>query len=159
MSAEKDMIDSLRQAGMRLTPQRTEICRILAHRDDHPTAQQVASSIQERFPNVSLTTVYGTLDALVKLGAIRSLGNVGDERVHFEPNTEPHVNLACMSCHRIVDMPSEHVKELESEVQERIGSKVLSGRVVYYTECLESNDKHQCPFYQAMQKKEQKDGE
>lgn len=147
---EARLREALSQARLRLTPQRIEVCRVLAESEEHPTAQAIYDELKRQYPSLSMTTVYGTLDTLVKLGAITSLGNVGDERVHYEPNTTPHVNLACLSCHRIVDMASESVAQLEAEVQDRIGSKVLSGRVVYYGECIECEDRDQCPFYKAV---------
>ncbi|NBC30552.1 MAG: transcriptional repressor [Spirochaetes bacterium] len=147
---ETRLRDALSQAKLRLTPQRIEICRVLAESEEHPTAQAIYDELKRQYPSLSMTTVYGTLDTLVKLGAITSLGNVGDERVHYEPNTTPHINLACLSCHRIVDMASKSVAELEAEVEARIGTKVLSGRVVYFGECIEREDRDQCPFYHAM---------
>ena len=144
---------ALSEAHLRLTPQRIEICRFLAESEVHPTAQAIYDDLKEIYPSLSMTTVYGTLDSLVRLGAITSLGNVGDERVHYEVNTAPHVNLACLSCQRIVDMESSTVGDLEKEVQDRIGAKVLSGRVVYYGECIECENREECPFYQALTKK------
>ena len=157
---ERKLREALSAASLRLTPQRIEVCRVLAERENHPTAQEIYDELKARYPSLSMTTVYGTLDTLVRLGAITSLGNVGDERVHYEPNTSPHINLACLSCHRIVDMESENVAAVEAEVQRRIGTKVLSGRVVYYGECIECKDREQCPYYQAMKSrgKEQRTG-
>jgi Fur family peroxide stress response transcriptional regulator len=151
---EAKLRGAIRKAQLRLTPQRIEICRLLAEWETHPTAQAIYDELKRLYPSLSMTTVYGTLDTLVHLGAITSLGNVGDERVHYEVNTTPHINLACLSCHRIVDMASETVAELEREVQERIGAKVLSGRVVYYGECIERDKREECPFYRA--RKEEK---
>ena len=139
---------ALAEADLRLTPQRIEICLALARSETHPTAQEIYDHLKKSYPSLSMTTVYGTLDTLDRLGVITSLGNVGDERVHYEVNTTPHVNLACLSCQRIVDMASESVEAVEQEVQRRIGSKVLSGRVVYYGECIECENRDECPFYQ-----------
>ncbi len=144
--------DALSEAGLRLTPQRIEVCRYLAENESHPTAQGIYDVLKMRYPSLSMTTVYGTLDSLVRLGVITSLGNVGDERVHYEVNTTPHVNLACLSCQRVVDMESRAVESVEAEVQKRIGSKVLSGRVVYYGECIECENRDECPYYHAMLK-------
>ncbi|MFW5843434.1 MAG: Fur family transcriptional regulator [Spirochaetota bacterium] len=144
---------ALSQANLRLTPQRIEICRFLAESESHPTAQAIFDVLKEQYPSLSMTTVYGTLDSLVRLGAITSLGNVGDERIHYEVNTTPHVNLACLSCQRIVDMESTTVGALEQEVQDRIGSKMLSGRVVYYGDCIECENRNECPFYQESTRK------
>lgn len=144
---ETRLREALTKAHLRLTPQRIEICRVLAEDEQHPTAQKIFDELKQRYPSLSLTTVYGTLDSLTRLGAITSLGNVGDERVHYEVNTTPHINLACLSCHRIVDMESSTVVALEREVQERIGTRVLSGRIVYYGECIECENRDACPYF------------
>lgn len=138
---------ALQEAGFRMTPQRVAICQALAARFDHPTAQSVYRQVKGTYPSLSMTTVYQTLDTLLRIGAITSLGTAGDDTVHFEVNTEPHINLACLTCHRICDLKSRAIHELEAEVQEAIGSKVLSGRVVYYSECLEAEDPINCPYY------------
>lgn len=152
---EDRLREALKRANLRLTPQRIEICRALAEDEHHPTAQKIYDDLKRRYPSLSLTTVYGTLDSLTRLGAITSLGNVGDERVHYEVNTTPHINLACLSCHRIVDMESTTVAALEQEVQKRIGTRVLSGRVVYYGECLECENRDSCPFFASLNDNEE----
>ncbi|SIQ63689.1 Fur family transcriptional regulator, peroxide stress response regulator [Alkalispirochaeta americana] len=142
----RELLEGLRVAGYRLTPQRTAVCGALARRDDHPTAQALYEELKPDFTSLSLTTVYQTLDALVKIGRITSLGSAGDDAIHFEVNTAPHINLACLTCHRICDLESQVVHKLEAEVQASVGSKVLSGRVVYYSECLECEDPRECPY-------------
>ncbi|POR03606.1 Fe2+/Zn2+ uptake regulation protein [Alkalispirochaeta sphaeroplastigenens] len=142
----RDLLQGLRTAGYRLTPQRTAVCGVLARRDDHPTAQAIFEELKPDFTSLSLTTVYQTLDALVKTGAITSLGSAGDDAIHFEVNTAPHINLACLTCHRICDLESRVVHKLEEEVQASVGSRVLSGRVVYYSECLECDNPGDCPY-------------
>ena len=143
-SRKPGLAAALKQAGLRMTPQRAAICEALSRRFDHPTAQSLYDQLKPDFPSLSLTTVYQTLDTLLKLGAITSLGSAGDDTIHFEINTDPHINLACLTCHRICDLESSAIRELEHEVQQAIGSRVLSGRVVYYSECLEQNDPRDC---------------
>ncbi|GAB6090157.1 Fur family transcriptional regulator [Spirochaeta dissipatitropha] len=140
------LIKCLKTAGFRMTPQRAAICEALALRFDHPTAQSLYEQVKSDYPSLSLTTVYQTLDTLLKLGAITNIGTAGDDSIHFEVNTDPHINLACLTCHRICDLESEAIRQLEAEVQEAIGSRVLSGRVVYYSECLENSDPEMCQF-------------
>lgn len=144
MQKNTELTTVLRQAGLRMTPQRAAICQALAKRFDHPTAQSLYDEVKVEYPSLSLTTVYQTLDTLLRLGAITSLGSAGDDTIHFEVNTKPHINLACLTCHRIVDLESSAIETLEHEVQQAIGSKVLSGRVVYYSECLEHSDPRDC---------------
>ena len=132
---------SLKGAGMRMTPQRAAICANLAERDDHPSAAMIYDDLRPQFESLSLATVYNTLDALAKLGVINSLGGAGDGKVHYDADTEPHVNLACISCNKIVDIPSSHVQELDEEITSTSGYKLLGARVLYYGLCPECQEK------------------
>jgi cation transport ATPase len=61
---------ALKQAQLRLTPQRQTICEYLAGTDRHPTPYQVYADIAAGHPEISRATVYNTLNTLQQLGAI-----------------------------------------------------------------------------------------
>ncbi len=131
------LTQALKAAGLRLTPQRQAICELLSASKEHPSAQQIYTALKPRFPSLSLATVYNTLDALVSLGVINALGPAGDSAVHYDADTDPHVNLACIRCHRIIDLESEHVAALETEVSQTSGYRLLGASVTYYGLCPE----------------------
>lgn len=131
----QSLTDSLQQAGMRLTPQRQAICDLLAASAEHPTAAQIYETLKPRFSSLSLATVYNTLEALVGLGVVNALGHAGDDQVHYDADSSPHVNLACVACHKIVDVPSERVQNLAGEVASASGFKLFGARVLYYGLC------------------------
>lgn len=54
-----------------------------------------------------LMTIYIMLNTLADLGLINVLGHAGDDNVHYDVDTKPHVNLACIACHTIVDIDSQ----------------------------------------------------
>ena len=128
---------ALQEAGLRITPQRTAICELLATSKEHPTASNIYDELKPHFPSMSLATVYNTLEALVKLGAVNTLGGAGDDAMHYDADMEPHANLACLSCNKIVDIHSEHVTQLDSEITATSGYKLLGARVLYYGLCPE----------------------
>ncbi|NPA26194.1 MAG: transcriptional repressor [Chloroflexi bacterium] len=134
---EARFLEALQAAGLRLTAQRRAICHYLARTDAHPTAQQIYEALKPQFPSLSLTTVYNTLDVLVRLGLVYALGGAGDRAVHYETNTEPHINLACLVCHRVIDLPMPEVGAWRSRVAEASGFKILGARLVYYGVCPE----------------------
>ncbi len=132
---EERLIHALREAGLRLTPQRLAICRYLANTDTHPTTQEIYRALKPEYPSLSLATVYNTLSALVELGAIHALGDAGDDTTHYDADIAPHINLVCVRCHRIVDLPHQAVAELEQTAAARTGFHILGARVVYYGLC------------------------
>ncbi|NPA05987.1 MAG: transcriptional repressor [Chloroflexi bacterium] len=140
---EARFLDALQAAGLRLTAQRRAICHYLANTDSHPTAQQIYEDLKPQFPSLSLATVYNTLDVLVRLGLVYALGGAGDRAVHYETNTDPHINLACLVCHRVVDLPMPEVGAWESRVAEASGFKIFGARLVYYGICPECQRRSQ----------------
>jgi Fur family peroxide stress response transcriptional regulator len=135
MTRFEHLTSSLKQAGMRLTPQRAAICRLLSESRSHPTAAQVHERIRAKYPSLSLMTVYNTLNVLVEIGAVNALGRAGDGETHYDANTSPHINLACVSCHRVLDLESPRVASLERVVRSQSGFDVLGARIVYYGLC------------------------
>jgi len=118
-----------------MTPQRAAICQLLAETDSHPTAAMIYESVRVSYPSLSLTTVYNTLDVLADLGAINALGHAGDDAVHYDADITPHVNLACVSCHKIVDIESPQAAHINNEISAASGYKLLGARVMYYGLC------------------------
>ncbi len=137
MSNFENYISTLQRSGMRLTPQRMAICKLLSESNEHPTSAMIYDQIRAQYPSLSLMTVYNTLDRLVNLGLVNSLGNAGDDNSHYDGNTSPHINLACISCHKIVDIDSPQITNLDHAVSNTSGYKLLGVRMMYYGLCPE----------------------
>ena len=135
MSKLEHFTSSLRQAGMRLTPQRVAICKLLSQSHAHPTAARIYQQVRAEYPSLSHMTVYNTLNALVELGLVNALGGAGDDNIHYDGNTSPHINLACVSCHSITDFESPRAASLERDVYSQSGFQVLGARILYYGLC------------------------
>ncbi len=136
MNEYEKMIYALKSAGYRITPQRAAICRMLANSREHPSAQMIYDAVKAEVDNLSLATIYNTLEALTRLGIINVLGEVGEsDAVRYDADTEPHVNLACVRCRKIIDISSQTVGALAAEVQCTSGYALLGARVLYYGIC------------------------
>ena len=134
MSAN-EYLSALRKTGLRATPQRMAIWDYLVASEEHPSAIDIYKRLKPKFPSLSLATVYNTLDVLVGMGMVNALGNIGDDRVHFDANLEPHVNLVCRVCHKVVDTDAACVDDLEVELRQRTGYQVEGSRILYFGTC------------------------
>jgi Fur family transcriptional regulator, peroxide stress response regulator len=141
----KRMLTALRSKGKKVTPQRLAVCRILIATDTHPTAHEIYAALLDEYPTLSLATVYNTLDTLVRLGMVNALGSAGDDAVHYDADTQPHVNLACIRCHRVIDLPSEHITHVDAEIVQNSQFKLLGARVLYYGICPNCQHQHPSP--------------
>ena len=98
MSHCHTLIQSLRNSGCRITPQREMIIEAVAHAAGHASAEQVYAQVRERTKAVNLATVYRTLDLLVEKGLASRL-NLGDGRVAYATRQHgPHIHLVCRQC-------------------------------------------------------------
>ena len=61
-----DLIAHLRDAGLRVTPQRLVIYETLVKDKHHPTAQLLFERLQPTLPSLSQATVYNTLETMVE---------------------------------------------------------------------------------------------
>lgn len=97
-----DLAVALRERGMRVTPQRVVLHRALRELDRHVTADELLESVADRLPNVSLPTIYATLELLEELGMVRRVQRAGTTL--FDPRIEPHHHLVCGVCGSIEDL-------------------------------------------------------
>jgi Fur family peroxide stress response transcriptional regulator len=91
-----------RAAGLRVTPQRMAVYKILLEMDEHPSAEVVYQRVREVFPNISLDTVNRTLLSLNEIGAASVVEGSGDAK-RFDGNLANHQHFKCLKCKRIVD--------------------------------------------------------
>lgn len=111
-------VSLLRQARLRLTPQRLAVVRVLLARG-HPTVSEVYEAVREQFPTLGLATVYNVLNVLTERGTIRALPFA--QAVRFDVNVSPHANLVCTRCGRIADL--EDCDDVLATLRERAGSQ------------------------------------
>ena len=99
-----DLTLALRERGMRVTSQRVLVHRALRELDRHVTADELLEAVSDRLPNVSLPTIYATLDLLGELGMVRRVQRAG--ATLFDPRTDSHHHLICAECGSIEDLDS-----------------------------------------------------
>jgi Fur family transcriptional regulator, peroxide stress response regulator len=136
MNADKryrSTLDALRQKGIRLTRQRTEIVRVLSHDVTHPSAGTILERARERAPGMSASTVYYTLGLLKKEGLIKEL-EFYDAENRYESEMTDHIDLICAECGNITNLESI-MPVTRRFVQESTGFEAHRMRFEYYGLC------------------------
>jgi Fe2+ or Zn2+ uptake regulation protein len=93
---------ALRAAGYRVTPQRLTIHRTLVELGRHVDAEELLTAVGERLPNVSLPTVYASLDALEEAGLVRRVA-AARGRALYDARPVDHHHLVCRRCGAVED--------------------------------------------------------
>lgn len=100
---DDELAAALRAEGLRVTPQRLVIHRVLRERAGHATAEQVQRAVEPKLPGLSLPTVYATLALLERMGAVRRVSAPGDRAV-YDTRTDPHHHIYCRVCGAVADL-------------------------------------------------------
>jgi len=102
---QPDVLTQLfRARGLRVTPQRQSVFRLLQGDTTHPTVEALYDRARAEVPSISLKTVYQTVHDLEALGELRVL-DLGTGSVRVDPNVEDdHHHLVCIVCGRIQDV-------------------------------------------------------
>ena len=103
-------ISKSKEYGLKVTPQRIAIYRELAKTDQHPSTEMIYKKIKGYYPNISLTTVYRTLETFEKLGLI-SVVNVLYNAARYDANLNPHHHIVCVRCKKIEDVYDENLDD------------------------------------------------
>ncbi len=113
-----EIVDRLRAAGLKATPQRILIFQELMSRTDHPTAEDLYSAVKKLHTTISFNTVYHTLQVLTEKEMIGVIRPVVDA-ARYDPITDLHGHFMCSKCRRIEDqlMEDPNLKQIDSEVK------------------------------------------
>lgn len=78
--------------GLRATPQREVVFKVILQKRDHPTADELFARVKSEMPTISLATVYNCLETLVSSGLVRSV-NFERGPTRYCPNLKPHAHF------------------------------------------------------------------
>ena len=139
MLTEKELTDLLRANGHKVTPQRVRIYEVLAQTKVHPTAETIYKTVHPRYPEISLATVYKSLDIFAKLCIIKAL-NTGEDSFRYDADTSDHQHIQCTCCGRVDDLTMENTAIL-GIVEKESGYRVQGNEMYFYGVCPECRRK------------------
>ena len=93
----------LAEKGLRFTSQRKHVYEVLISQRDHPTAEEVFMRTKQSKPEISMATVYNSLDALVKCKVVRQV-NVDRGAAMYCSNMTAHAHFCCDDCGKVFDV-------------------------------------------------------
>ncbi|WP_100013328.1 peroxide-responsive transcriptional repressor PerR [Lentibacillus sediminis] len=132
-------IHTLKESGVRITPQRHAVLEYLVNSMTHPTADEIYKALEGKFPNMSVATVYNNLRVLREIGLVRELP-YGDSSSRFDCNTTEHYHIICNSCGKIVDFHYPTLDEVESLAEQVTGFDISHHRMEIYGRCENCQD-------------------
>jgi Fur family ferric uptake transcriptional regulator len=110
----------LREGGGRVTSSRRFLLRALFDGEKHHTAEGLAKVIQEKMPDVHISTIYRNLDDLEKIGVITH-SHLGHGPATYHLAADAHGHFVCESCGKMIEAPDSLFAGLRSDAEEQFG--------------------------------------
>jgi Fur family peroxide stress response transcriptional regulator len=129
------LVQKLKARGARITSHRLAMLELLAASVGHPSAAQIYTTLQERFPTISLATVYKTLAVLKEEGEVLEL-NLPVEARYDGNKPFPHPHLICTNCGKIIDGDElSSLSDANEEASRLYEFEVSHSQMVFYGRC------------------------
>ena len=124
----------LREAGLRATAPRVAVLEELERNRSHPNALEIHRLLSARHPSLSVSTVYLTIEALVKAGLLRRLP-ARDGRLRVDGVVDEHDHAMCRRCGDVFDLPARTSIPRAAPRGLPRGTRVLGARIEYDVLC------------------------
>lgn len=132
MKSPSELTEAFRATGLKVTPQRQLLFRLMHGNTMHPTAEALYSEASAQMPGISLRTVYQTLTDLASMGELRLI-DVGAGAVRFDPNVDEHHHVICQGCGNVRDVYVAGSQALHIEGLD--GFSVDSTSILFHGSC------------------------
>ncbi len=107
----------LHQHGYRLTPQRYVILRVLEEAQGHLSAAEIWQRAQAQNPQITLPTVYRTLDLLRALGVVLENHLAAEQATYEVFEGRAHHHLLCQGCQSVLHLDVNLLGRLPEEIE------------------------------------------
>ena len=116
-------IATLKEKGLKLTPQRRLIVDAIHEADAHLTAEEIIARVQARMPEVNKSTIYRTLELLERMGCVFK-SDLEDHAVYHHAEGGHHHHLVCSKCGRTIECDEELFATVEESLANKHGFSV-----------------------------------
>ena len=138
----EDLKKRLQARQNKMTPQRQTVLQVfLDHPGEHLSAEDVHGILRQGKSEIGLATVYRSLELLSELDILQKM-EFGDGCSRYEVNTTDHHHLICTSCGKVTEFEDDLLDELEGDIQQKMGFKVLNHQVKFFGTCKECQGKN-----------------
>ena len=131
------LVNQIKAAGHRITPQRLAILEILLTSNSHPTVDQIYEQIRPDFPMTSRATVYKTISLAKDLGAVLELEFSQGSNRYDGRQPHPHPHVICTQCEQVLDADDLEIQKLQQQIIRKTGYKIMNHRMDFFGVCPE----------------------
>ena len=121
MPCYHDLTQELRQAGLRLTPQRLMVMDVVFHHEGHITAEEIHARVQAQYPYVDLSTIYRTLQVLKEMGLVAELQTPAGPTQYEALLSGSHHHAICCACGTMLELAPGILEPIREQLLAQYG--------------------------------------
>jgi Fur family transcriptional regulator, ferric uptake regulator len=129
-------LETLKEKGLKLTPQRRLIADIIHNAEGHITAEEIIAGVQAKMPGVNKSTIYRTLEVLEKAGCVYK-SEADDQFIYHHAEEGHHHHLVCRNCGKTVNCGENLFAAVEKTLDEKYGFRVSFKHILISGLCKE----------------------
>jgi Fur family transcriptional regulator, ferric uptake regulator len=116
-------LDLLRDSGGRVTTARRAVLTVLLEADGHLHAEELAATVQERHPDVHLSTIYRALETFEELGVVAHV-HLGHGPSTYHLSEELHHHAVCETCGMVLELPGDLLADVAAQLERDYGFRM-----------------------------------
>ena len=130
------LANHMAKKGLRQTDQRKLIVETFFNSANHVSIEELLAEVRAKDPRVGYATVYRTLKLLTECNVAfeRKFGD-GLTRYELADEESHHDHLICVECQSIIEFEEPRIEEIQEEVAEKHGFRLLSHKHEMYGVC------------------------
>jgi len=125
-------IELLKEKGLKVTPQRIAIVDLLKSYG-HLSISKMYELIKEKFPSISLATIYKNLNAMVDNGFVNEVKIIGQDS-RYELAKASHSHVVCKECGVMEDIMLDD-SDIKDEAKKLSKFDIQSSSITFYGIC------------------------
>jgi Fur family ferric uptake transcriptional regulator len=133
----KEIVQKLRQAGHKVTPQRITIIKYFIESSELLTPSALYEKVHRLDASIGEVTVYRTLNILSELGLICMIHTGENTHSYISRPPGHHDHLICSNCGRVLNFVNCNVSDLAKRLNQETGFQIEDHRLDFYGRCRE----------------------
>ncbi len=125
---------TLKEKGLKLTPQRRLIANIIHDAEAHLTAEDIIAHVQSKMPGVNKSTIYRTLELLEETGCVYK-SESGDHSIYHHAEEGHHHHLVCRKCGKTAECNENLFLPVEKSLADKYGFRASFKHMVIDGRC------------------------
>jgi Fur family ferric uptake transcriptional regulator len=118
-------------AGLKMTGQRRIILQVLEEADDHPSVEMVHQRTRELDANISVATVYRTLNVLDDMNLVRR-HEFKENHTRIETNLDNHHHLIDVNSGEVLEFHDKKLEILIARIAAQLGFELVDHKLELY---------------------------